>query len=693
MRLFYLVLLAFLVAFPALAETTPWVKLDNSQVRLVAGADDAGKFRAGLGIQLDDGWDTYWRTPGDAGLPVAIDTTGSTNLKSASILWPTPQRSIKFGNLETFIYMHSIMFPLVLEAENSAEPIHVKMKVKYAACKEICTFLSHDFELDLATDKKLSAEETKLLNDADATLSTPMDKQTDLAITSTALDHDATHIQIEATSVKGFDKPDLLAEGGTAFRFSEVDATLSEGNKKAVILAPVQPMLSDQTIIGKEITFTLVDHRHGVEWKSTLAAPSGMNYSIGRFLLMLLSAIVGGLILNIMPCVLPVLSLKILGVLKKSGKESPIVRRSFLASAAGIIASFMVLAGLVVGLQVAGKTVGWGFQFQEPYFLIILSLILTFFAANLFGLFEICLPQFLSNFALRKAGKSEGYLEHFLTGAFATLMATPCSAPFLGTAIGFAFSQGAFEIFALFFAMGIGLSLPYLAFAAFPKLVKLLPKPGAWMVKAKMVLGILLLATAMWILWVLAAQEGVITSLVIAVMLGLLIIAFRLPKKLVLGTVAAITMICLILPVLLMQEHEEQPQAVSTDLWQDFDLGKVKTLVADGKVVMVDVTADWCLTCKANKLLVLNTKEVVEMLKSRNTVAMKADWTNRDPAIADYLKSFGRYGIPFNVVYGPGAPKGIALPELLSEDKVRKALEKARGAAVAKDDPRPSELP
>ena len=238
--------------------------------------------------------------------------------------------------------------------------------------------------------------------------------------------------------------------------------------------------------------------------------------------------------------------------------------------------------------------------------------------------------------------------------------------------------------------MGIGLSLPYLAFAVFPHLVRLLPKPGAWMVKAKIVLGILLLATALWILWVLAAQEGFVISLAIAVMLILMIAAFKLPKKFVLKTVLALTIVCLLLPVALMQEHETE---VATGLWQDFDLNRVKAAVAEGKVVLVDVTADWCLTCKANKLLVLDTAEVVDMLTAPNTIVMKADWTNRDPAIADYLKTFGRYGIPFNVVYGPNAPKGIALPELLSQDKVRKALEKARGIAADKEGPRPSELP
>jgi suppressor for copper-sensitivity B len=274
-----------------------------------------------------------------------------------------------------------------------------------------------------------------------------------------------------------------------------------------------------------------------------------------------------------MPCVLPVLSLKVLSMLKKSGKELKTVRRSFLVSSAGIICSFLLLAALVVGLQMAGKTVGWGFQFQEPYFLIVLSLILAFFAANLFGFFELQLPQGINNWIHHKAGGKQGYTEHFLTGAFATLMATPCSAPFLGTAIGFAFSQGALETFALFFAMGVGLSIPYLLFVAFPKLVRLFPKPGAWMVKAKAILGGLLLLTAAWVIWVLAAQKGVIISAAVGALVLLIIAAFKLPVRYRKITIAALVIACFALPLAL--NHTEVAE-VKTGLWQPFDKEKIQ---------------------------------------------------------------------------------------------------------------------
>ena len=270
-------------------------------------------------------------------------------------------------------------------------------------------------------------------------------------------------------------------------------------------------------------------------------------------------------------------------------------------------------------------------------------------------------------------------------------MATPCSAPFLGTAIGFAFSQGALETFALFFAMGVGLSIPYLLFAAFPKLVRLFPKPGAWMVKAKAILGGLLLLTAAWVVWVLAAQMGAAISFVIALFIVLIMAAFKLPKPQRKLALIALTIACFLVP--LAFGHKQESQSAS-GIWQPFDKDAIKAHVAQGKRVVVDVTADWCLTCKANKILVWNTSEIIAELQAPDVIAMTADWTNRSPEIAGYLKSFGRFGIPFNVVYGPNAPEGIALPELLTKTLVLDAMEKAKKRdEKLLADPRPPELP
>jgi suppressor for copper-sensitivity B len=364
------------------------------------------------------------------------------------------------------------------------------------------------------------------------------------------------------------------------------------------------------------------------------------------------------------------------------------VRKRFLATASGVLASFMVLAAAMVGLKAAGASVGWGIQFQQSWFLIAMAVIVTLFAANLWGLFEIRLPGTIADRAAT-VGRSGSLKGEFATGAFATLLATPCSAPFLGTAVGFALSRGAFEIFAVFLALGIGLALPYLLVAAVPALATRMPKPGRWMVWLRAVLGVALAATAVWLLSVLMVQVGTrITWLIGAILVALVVLLWlrgRIGERMrpaVLAGLAILVVVGLALPSLV------PPQAAApvetTGKWQRWDRSAIAGLVRQGKVVFVDVTADWCITCKANKRLVLAREPVASALDGRKVVPMVADWTRPNDAIARYLAEFGRYGIPFNVVYGPNAPDGIALPELLTTSAVLAAIAKARGVAQAK---------
>jgi suppressor for copper-sensitivity B len=424
-------------------------------------------------------------------------------------------------------------------------------------------------------------------------------------------------------------------------------------------------------------------------------------------------ALLGGLILNLMPCVLPVLSIKLLAVLGHGGADPAEVRRGFLASAAGIVVSFLALATAALALRATGRAAGWGLQFQEPAFLVVMAFILLLFAANLWGRFEFRLPGAVANVA-GTAGGAHSLSGHFLTGAFATLLATPCSAPFLGTAVGFALARGPFEIYAVFAALGVGLALPYLLVAAVPRLATALPRPGAWMGKLKRVLALALVATVIWLLVVLAAQSGPVVAGLVAVMLVVAAVAlWPLPEA---GprmraaswlSVAGLALLAaggvIALPSYAPNGASEGLPSVgqttakglpsearsAKDGWRTFHRDAIDREVAAGRVVFVDVTADWCVTCKVNKALVLDRGEVRKRLEAPGIVAMRADWTRPDAAIADYLKSFGRYGIPFNAVYGPGRPEGLPLPELLTERAVLAALAAAAGAP-AEEAPRVS---
>ncbi|MFL6194610.1 MAG: thioredoxin family protein [Thermoanaerobaculia bacterium] len=379
----------------------------------------------------------------------------------------------------------------------------------------------------------------------------------------------------------------------------------------------------------------------------------------------LLLAVLGGLILNAMPCVLPVLSLKLFGLVRSAGHGRAEVVRGTLATSAGILASFWALALAAIAARAAGSAVGWGVQFQRPGFVALLAVIVVLFCLNLWGLFEIPLPQRLAR--VGGAGPREGVAGHFASGLFATLMATPCSAPFLGTAISFALAQTAPVVLAVFTALGLGMALPYLLVAAAPGIARFLPKPGAWMETVRGVMGFLLAAAAVWLFYVLSSQ--VAPEKLAAIQLGLLGIAlFTWIRHRVVGGRAlrgmAAAGVVAAIAVTLFAAAGPGSQGAAPGLasakpaglipWVAFDRARAESLAAGGQLVFVDVTANWCFTCKINERLVLDTPEVAQAFEEHAVVPMKADWTNRDKKIEAFLAEHGRYGIPFYLLYRPG---------------------------------------
>jgi suppressor for copper-sensitivity B len=390
--------------------------------------------------------------------------------------------------------------------------------------------------------------------------------------------------------------------------------------------------------------------------------------------------LLGGLILNAMPCVLPVLSLKLLGLLHHAGQHKRVVVAGSLATAAGIVVSFWALAGLAILARSAGELIGWGVQFQNPTFVTFLTLVVLLFCLNLWGLFEVPLPARLASYG---DGGHEGIAGHFVTGLFATLMATPCSAPFLGTAVGFGLAQSGGVILAVFTAIGIGMSLPYLALAAFPSSTSWLPKPGIWMLKLKVVMGFLLAGAAVWLLYVLASQVS--GERLAFIQGGLLLVSLfvwltHASREVGLGrALARVGVVAgILLTLALSAGGGPAPSAGTTEIasliqWTDFDRREAEALAQEGRLVFVDVTADWCFTCKANERLVLETTPVADAFERHGVVAMRADWTNRDEEIAQFLADFGRYSIPFYMLYQPGAEPHL-FSEILRRDDILEAL-------------------
>ena len=353
-----------------------------------------------------------------------------------------------------------------------------------------------------------------------------------------------------------------------------------------------------------------------------------------------------------------------------------------MASAMGILTSFWVLALGAVALRSVGVAVGWGIQFQNPYFLVFMAIGVSVFAYNLLGMFEIPLPKWMSGTA--QIGNSDTLKGHFLTGVFATLLATPCSAPFVGTAIGFALSSGTFEVLAIFTALGVGLAAPFLLVAVFPRLATSMPKPGRWMLTMKKVLGLALAATTVWLLFVIAGVSG--QTLAIVVSAGLVAMGAALwtgrsaeGRGGAIGATLAITALALMLSPSVITSSQAGTSSVVTAEFGVFTVAERDRRVSAGEVVFVDITADWCITCQVNKRIALSDSDVRAALEAEGVAPLQADWTQRDDSILSYLTSHGRYGIPFNVVYGPSAPDGIVLPELLTRGAVLNALREAQG--------------
>lgn len=401
--------------------------------------------------------------------------------------------------------------------------------------------------------------------------------------------------------------------------------------------------------------------------------------------LMLLLGFVGGLILNVMPCVLPVLSLKLLGLVKGAGQSRGEVTTGALVTSLGILASFWALAAAAIAARAAGAAVGWGVQFQEPIFVAVLAIVVTFFCLNLWGLFEIGLPRWLARSNAGTGGT--GLSGHFGSGLFTTVMATPCSAPFLGTAVAFALTQPAGTVVAVTTAIGAGMALPYLLLALAPGSVRWLPKPGVWMDRLKVVMGFLLAATVVWLLYVFAAQVD--RAAVAWLELGLLALALFLwmrhrltaPVARRLGTAGALASVVLTLGLAASAPARgngdgNSEQTVRLIEWVPFDRAEAERLAAAGELVFVDVTADWCVTCKFNERLVLETEEVADLFERHDVVPMKADWTNRSRPIAQFLADHGRYGIPFYLLYRPHQEPHV-FSELITRQAVTEAVQQA----------------
>ena len=402
-------------------------------------------------------------------------------------------------------------------------------------------------------------------------------------------------------------------------------------------------------------------------------------------LILLLSALLGGIILNLMPCVLPVLSLKLFSLIKQAGESRKRLLTLGIATTTGILTSFWVLAGIVAIIKAGGGNAGWGMQFQSAGFIAFMVVILTAFAMSFFGVFEIWIPGSATT-RMDFTSRKQGFAGAFFTGALLVLLSTPCSAPFLGTAMGFAFTTSTPVLFLFFTAAGLGLALPYMLVSAFPKVLKVFPKPGAWMVTLQKIMGVLLLATVVWLLWIVHEQSGNFgVGIFAAISLLSIALSFAIGNiappgvaffREVLAVGGSVVLLFVIWFAFASPKYEDEVDArfkarsvqlVTEDGWYRYTPEVIEDFAKAGRTVFIDATADWCITCKANEAAVLNREDFKRAMDSLNVALVKADWTRETPEVTKLLRSMGKSGVPAYAIYPAGdQSRQIVLPELLT---------------------------
>jgi len=673
LHFFYLFIILF-NSFSLHALDSNWGESEVSKVRLISPLshnNNQNNIKMGLEYQLKPGWKTYWLSPGEGGFPQELNWNKSTNVKNIKVDWPTPKEFEILG-IKSLGYYDKVIFPLTIELNDPSKNSLINLSVNYLVCKEICIPGKADLELIIPAG---NAKPTSYFHAIEKALSSLPQKNIDLTNVSNFninvfSDKKTTSFNLQIDTKSFFNNPKIYLH--TPFGLPLVNPILDYSFDYKSVKAIFN--FNNELITKKsfEISALLIDENHNFQYIKELEINKldSLNFS-NKLLFYIFTALIGGLILNIMPCVFPILSIKLLSVLQSKSKDT---RISFLITALGIVTSFLFISVVFFILRQANISVAWGMQFQHPYFLIIITFILSCFMLNMFGLFEFKTPQFINSVFFIKNNQNK-FTKDFFNGFFATVLATPCSAPFVGTAITAAFTESNVVMFAIFTSMGVGMSLPYLLITIFPSLVSLLPKPGVWMQYVKYFLGFLLFLTILWVINILLNHLNyyfIFTALIVFILTIFFLIKYKHSLLIILiGLVSFF--------VLLQFEFFNQNQLEKNYIgWQNFNEVQVNNLIKDNNLIFIDITADWCATCQFNKVNVLNNKKIIELLDNNNLVKIRGDWTIPNEKIEMFLNKNNRYGIPFNAFYSKNFPNGIILSELLSEKEIFEAINKLK---------------
>ncbi|MEF7614248.1 thioredoxin family protein [Aquincola sp. MAHUQ-54] len=704
-------LLPLALAMPAsvfafLSGSPSVVKTDQVRAELVAHAPEgveAGKpVWLGLKITHEPHWHTYWKNPGDSGLATTLQWTLPPGVEAGEIAWPTP-RKLPVGPLVNYGYEDTLLLPVRVTVPGGfdAPALDVRLHAEWLVCKEVCIPQSGDFTLALPTRAATAGNAA----DFDAAWrSAP--RSSAAANASASLTDTALQLRVAGLPPQWHGKTlDFFPEtAGVVDNAARVGGQWRDGVWQAAVPLSAQrsespPRMAAVLVAKGEAAGLAVAFDVPGPWPDpALAAaatpvadaeapsqppPADAGPPIGLAAALLL-ALAGGLLLNLMPCVFPVLSLKVLGFATHAHDTRARVGGG-LAYTAGVVLSFLALAGLLLGLRAGGEQLGWGFQLQSPPVVAGLAVLFTLIGLNLAGLFEFgsLLPSSVASLRARHP-----LVDSLLTGVLAVAVASPCTAPFMGASLGLAVTLPAWQALAVFAALGLGMALPYLAASLWPAVARAMPRPGVWMLRFKVLMAFPMFATVIWLVWVLGQQAGIDA---VAALLGLLLAlafaawAFGSPgfgprARAGFGTLGALLLGAAV--VWAVPALREPPAASASaaradeaGAWEPWSAARVAALTAEGRPVFVDFTAAWCVTCQFNKRGALADAGLLADLRTRNVALLRADWTRRDAAIGAELTRLGRSGVPVYALYAPGTPSTPRLlPEILSTRVVREAL-------------------
>lgn len=686
------------IGLPAPAQAAPVVKTEHVEAQLVsdkASAQPGKPVLLGLKLRMADEWHTYWKNPGDSGLPTRIKWVLPEGWKAGEIQWPYP-KPLPVGPLMNYGYEDEVVLLSELTPPPGTKPgsYPIQAQAEWLVCKDICIPEKGELDYTMAVSASPPADDPRFLAHIERSRNMLPVKADGWTFESGIAGKSLVVKLTPPAGVKVPDKVTFFPEREMLIEPAAPQRRTREGDALRIDMKLADPPPAGlQSVAGVAVAESgwPGTERKAIEVQAPVSAKpfaalaggtgpgsgaSGGEAVGGSVVTALIFAFLGGILLNLMPCVFPVLGIKVMGFVEHAHGDARAMRLQGVAFAFGAVLSFLALAGIMLALRAGGAQLGWGFQLQSPLVVTILAGLFFLLALNLSGVFEWGLFAQTLTANLSARGR---YADAFLSGVLATVVATPCTAPFMGAAVGFTLTQSAALALGVFGTLGAGMALPVLLLALFPALLRRLPRPGAWMETFKQVLAFPLYATVAWLAWVLGAQAG--NDAILALLAGLVLIAMGAwmygrwhhspslwrPAVAILFAIAGLAVAWPPAP----PGSDSAKAAQARELpWQEWSPEKVAELTAQGKSVFVDFTAAWCVTCQVNKRVALHNQDVIREFAARGVVPLRADWTRQDPRITAALAELGRNAIPVYALYTPGAAQPHLLPEVLTPSLV-----------------------